>query len=85
MDSILYVIGLITAGLCLAMGSVSLLAGLDKDGERIDLVFGIMCFLLFIFFIIPPVGFIVHDKAPYPASVLFKRLFNWSYAECFPG
>ncbi|HTS43037.1 MAG TPA: sigma 54-interacting transcriptional regulator [Puia sp.] len=84
MESLLQTIALITAGLSLAMGSISLMAGLYKDGEKIDLLFGIMCLFLFIFFVIPPVGFIVLDKAPYPVGILLKRLFNFSYAGMFP-
>jgi len=84
MDSFLYVIGLITACLSLTMGSVSLLAGLDKDGEKIDLLLRFMCLSLFVFFIIPPAGFIVLDKAPYPTAIIWKRLFNISYVAMFP-
>jgi PAS domain S-box-containing protein len=80
MEFFFLVIALITAGLSLAMGSVSILSGLSRDGEKVDLVFGIMCLALFIFFIIPPVGFVWIDKAPYPGSVLLKRVFNFLYA-----
>jgi hypothetical protein len=66
MEFFFLVIALITAGLSLAMGSVSLISGLSKDGEKVDLVFGIMCLSLFIFFITPPIGFVWLDKAPYP-------------------
>jgi PAS domain S-box-containing protein len=80
MEFFFLIIALITAGLSLAMGSVSLISGLSKDGEKVDLVFGVMCLALFVFFIIPPVGFVWLDKAPYPGSVLFKRVFNFLYA-----
>jgi formate hydrogenlyase transcriptional activator len=78
------VIALITAGLCLAMGSVSLISGMSKDGEKIDLVFGIMCLALFTFFLIPPVGFVWVDRAPYDSVILFKRVFNFFYGATMP-
>jgi formate hydrogenlyase transcriptional activator len=84
MEFFFLTIALITAGISLAMGSVSLLSGLSKDGEQIDLVFGIMCISLFIFFIIPPVGFVWIDKAPYSESILVKRIFNFFYGAMMP-
>jgi PAS domain S-box-containing protein len=78
------VIALITAGLSLAMGSVSLISGMSKDGEKIDLVFGIMCLALFVFFLIPPVGFVWVDQAPYSSVILFKRIFNFFYGATMP-
>jgi PAS domain S-box-containing protein len=84
MEFFFLVIALITAGLSLAMGSVSLISGLSKDGEKVDLVFGIMCLSLFIFFILPPIGFVWLDKAPYPGPVLLKRVFNFLYASGMP-
>ncbi len=77
-------IALITAGISLAMGCVSLFSGLHKDGEKIDLLFGIMCLSLFIYFIIPPIGFVLLDKAPYPFLIIIKRAFNFFYAAMIP-
>jgi formate hydrogenlyase transcriptional activator len=84
MEFFFLTIALITAGISLAMGSVSILSGLNKDGEKIDLVFGIMCISLFIFFVIPPVGFVWIDQAPYPAVILVKRIFNFMYGAMMP-
>jgi formate hydrogenlyase transcriptional activator len=84
MEFFFLVIALITAGLSLAMGSVSLMSGLSKDGEKVDVVFGVMCLSLFIFFILSPIGFVWLDKAPYPGSVLLKRVFNFLYACLMP-
>jgi formate hydrogenlyase transcriptional activator len=80
MEFFFLVIALITAGLSLAMGSVSLMSGISKYGEKVDLIFGAMCLSLFVFFILPPIGFVWLDKAPYPGSVLLKRVFNFLYA-----
>ncbi|MEJ0083663.1 MAG: hypothetical protein WDM78_22550 [Puia sp.] len=55
-----------------------------RTGEKIDVVFGAMCLALFIFFLLPPVGFILTDKAPYTAGVLFKRIFNFFYGAMIP-
>jgi len=44
---------LTTAGLCLAMGSISLFNGMGRDGEKVDLVFGCVCLDFFIFLILP--------------------------------
>ncbi|HTB26039.1 MAG TPA: sigma 54-interacting transcriptional regulator [Puia sp.] len=84
MEFFLLVIALITAGISLAMGSASLTEGLSKDGEKIDLVFGIMCISLFVFFIIPPLGFVWVDRAPYSGTVIIKRVFNFLYAGIMP-
>jgi PAS domain S-box-containing protein len=77
-------IALITAGISLAMGAVSLVSGINRDGEKVDVVFGIMCLSLFLFFILPPVGFVWEDKAPYPNIILWKRVFNFLYGALMP-
>ena len=84
MESFYFTIALITAGIALAMGLISLSAALHKDGERIDLVFGVMCLCLFIFFVIPPVGFVLVDKAPYPISIDTKRIFTPGFFNYIP-
>ena len=48
-------------------------------GEKADLVFGMMTLCLFIFIVLPPTGFILEDKPPYPIEVEIKRIFSWSY------
>src|SRR5450432_2783385 len=72
MEFFFLVIALITAGLSLAMGQESFFTVLRKKGEKVD--------FLFVFFILPPIGFVWLDKAPYPGSVLLKRVFNFLYA-----
>ena len=79
------VIVLITAGLCLAVGVISLVNGLSRGGEKVDIVFGAMCPALFKFFFIPPVGFVLAEKAPYTADILLKRVFNFFNGGCLPG
>ncbi|HEY6977524.1 MAG TPA: sigma 54-interacting transcriptional regulator [Chitinophagaceae bacterium] len=84
MDSFYTIIALLTAGVSLATGLINLFTGLHKDGDKVDLVFGVMCLWMFIFFLIPPIGFILEDKAPYPLQVDIKRLFNNTFNGLFP-
>jgi hypothetical protein len=83
MDPVYFKIALITAGIALAMGLVSLFTGLHKDGDKVDLIFGIMCICMFIHFTLPPAGFVVIDKAPYPLQIIMKRTFNFLYGGFF--
>jgi PAS domain S-box-containing protein len=84
MDSIQIVVALLSAGVALFAGLVSLFTGLHKDGEKVDLVFGILCLAIVIYFLYPPMGFIVLDKAPYPVQIVIKRIFNVSFFVLFP-
>jgi formate hydrogenlyase transcriptional activator len=84
MESFSVIFGLITAGVSLAMGLVCLSASLHKDADKADLVFGFMCLSVFIYFILPPAGFIVIDKAPYPLQIIEKRAFNFINGALFP-
>ncbi len=77
-------IALITAGVALFAGLVSFFIGLHKDGEKTDLIFGILCVAVFIFFLSPPLGFIMADKAPYTFEIIIKRIFNFSFFGLFP-
>lgn len=84
MNSFYFIVALLTAGASLAAGLISLFIGLLKDSERTDLVFGITCLCMFFFFILPPVGFILDDKAPYTLQVITKRFFNFSFSALLP-
>ena len=84
MESFYTIIALITAGVSLATGLINLFTGLHKDAEKVDLVFGIMCLCMFIRFLIPPIGFILQDKAPYPLQIDIKRVFNSAFNGLFP-
>jgi len=84
MESVYFIIALLTAGIALAMGLVSSFTGLHRDGNKADLIFGIMCISMFLHFILPPAGFVLIDKAPYPLPVIIKRIFNFLYAGLFP-
>lgn len=83
MEEFYYTLGLITAGVSLAMGSISLFIGFKRN-DRTDLIFGVMGMCLFVFFLIPPVGFILHDQPPYPDSILIKRIFIYVYYALIP-
>ena len=84
MESFQTIIALITAGVSLAMGLIYLSSGLNRDADKADLVFGFMCVSVFIFFILPPAGFIIIDKAPYPFQIIVKRFFNFLNGALFP-
>ncbi|HTB27017.1 MAG TPA: sigma 54-interacting transcriptional regulator [Puia sp.] len=84
MESVQLSIALLTAGVALFAGLVSLFIGLHKDGEKTDLFFGLLCIAIFLFFIVPPVGFILTDKAPFSFEIIFKRFFNFFFFSIFP-
>src|SRR6187455_999306 len=84
MEAFYTTIALITAGVSLFAGLVNLFIGFHKEGEKVDVLFGIMCLSMFIFFMIPPVGFILHDQAPYSLEIDIKRVFNNSFNLLFP-
>jgi formate hydrogenlyase transcriptional activator len=84
MDTFLYIFALITAGVALVTGLNSIFFGTYKDGDKVDLIFGIQALLLFLFLILPPTGFIAGDQPPYPLALDIKRIFIWLYYGSFP-
>ena len=84
MEAFYTTIALITAGVSLFAGLVNLFIGFHKEGEKVDVLFGSMCLAMFIFFMIPPAGFILHDQAPYGLQIDIKRIFNNSFNLLFP-
>src|SRR5688572_14197915 len=65
------------------MGLISFFIGLRKE-DKTDLIFGILGLLLFVFFLVPPGGFILNDHAPYSDEIIFKRIFIFAYYGLFP-
>lgn len=66
------------------MGTVSLFLGI-KNKDKTDLIFGVMALGLFVFLLMPPLGFISNtDQPPYSSEILIKRLFNFSYYGLMP-
>ena len=84
METFYTVVALITAGVALCAGLINLFIGLRKGSEKYDLLFGIMCLSIFIFFMVPPIGFILEDKAPYIAEIKLKRVFNFGFSALLP-
>jgi len=76
-------LGLVSAGVSLAMGSIYLFLAIKKR-ESTYLYFGLMGLTLVFFFLTPPLGFIQHDVPPYPASILIKRVFIFTYYALTP-
>jgi len=83
MMDVITILAFITAGTSLSMGIISFFIGLRKL-SRTDLIFGIMGLCLFVFFILPPAGFILTDYAPYSSEILIKRIFVFGYYALFP-
>lgn len=77
-------LALLTAGACLLSGTINFVGGLYKGGDRTELIFGLLSFTAFFFLVIPPMGFIVTDIAPYSPSILVKRMFIWGYYMTLP-
>jgi len=78
-----YILALLTAGISLAMGTISFYLGW-KQREKVHLVFGLMALCLFVFIVLPPAGFLSSNKPPYPLEFLLKRIFSYSYYALFP-
>jgi hypothetical protein len=73
MEDLYTTLALLTTGVALAMGSISLFIGVKRNNKT-QLIFGAMGLCLVTFFLIPPIGFILHDHAPYPTNILVKRI-----------
>jgi len=84
MISIYTGLALVTAGIAALSGILHLISGLSKDGEKADILFGLLSLSAFIFLILPPQGFILSDEAPYPVSIEIKRIFIWLYYGLLP-
>src|SRR5688572_5718424 len=84
MESLYQVIAILTAGVSLTMGIYSLMNYLNKGREKVNLVFGLLCLSVVTFILLPPVGFILSDNAPYPFSTKIKRIFSLSFIAFFP-
>lgn len=82
METLLFAIAMINAGLALMAGFTSLVVGKRRGG--FELLFSIQAFLLFFYLVLPPSGFILRDKPPYPWILDLKRLFIWAYYGIFP-
>ena len=78
METLFQLSSILTAGIALAMGLLSFLTFFNKKGEKVDLVFGVLSLLVAFFILIPPVGFIVVDDAPYSTAIKLKRIFSFS-------
>jgi len=77
-------IAFITVGIALVSGIINLLSGLSADGEKTELVFGILLLCIVVFLLLPPVGYIIDDKAPYSLGLDIKRIFIWSHYALLP-
>jgi hypothetical protein len=84
MEQVYLVIAMLTAGVSLISGINHLLTGLHRDGEKMDLVFGILALSIFLFLMLPPIGFILADMAQYKGELIIKRIFIFSFYILLP-
>jgi len=84
MESFYSIIALLTAGVALVTAIINLYFFWNKASESTNIIFGVMALSLFLFLMLPPIGFILNDKAPYSAQVDFKRIFIWLYYILLP-
>lgn len=71
-------LALFSAGVSLVLGIIYLFVSIQRK-NRAYFLFSIMGLLLFIYFVWPPVGFILDDEPPYPTNLLWKRIFIFGY------
>jgi formate hydrogenlyase transcriptional activator len=83
MEDFFYSFALVSAGVSIAIGSIHIFLA-DRKRDDSYLLFGLMGVCLFIFFLSPPIGFILHDNPPYPLGILIKRIFIFSYYAITP-
>src|SRR5687768_8307668 len=84
MESLYDITTILGAGIALTMGLLSILKSFHRGAEKVDLVFGILCLLVAIFILLPPIGFIFIDSAPSPTSVKIKRIFHLAFMALLP-
>ncbi|MEX6689500.1 sigma 54-interacting transcriptional regulator [Danxiaibacter flavus] len=84
MEPIIFATAFITAGAALIAGLINLFVGMHKDGEKIDVLFGILALLVLLFIVVPPAGFITKVQAPYPFSFYVKCSFLWAHYLLLP-
>ena len=83
MQEFYLILAMLTAGISLAMGSISLFLGL-KNKQKTDLVFGLMALCLFAFLLLSPIGLINRYQGPYSTEIIIKRIFIFSYYMLMP-
>jgi PAS domain-containing protein len=84
MDFLFISLAFATAGICIAMGSVSLAVGFAISRKPSYFFFGVMCWAMVGFVFSAPVGFIVGDPDVYSAPIFFKRIFIFLYYTLLP-
>src|SRR5689334_3532382 len=83
MERLYQTIAILTAGMSLTMGFLSLVTFYQKGRHKVNLIYGTMCLLIVLFIMLPPVGFILPDSADL-SGIQIKRLFEFSFVAIFP-
>lgn len=84
MENTYLIIALLISGSSFSIGLISFFLGLNDKNQKEYLVFGIMSLCLTIFFLAPPIGFIIDDHAPYSLAIKLKRIFIYGYYILIP-
>jgi hypothetical protein len=78
------IIAMLISGSSFSLGLISLFFGFQDKKHKEYIVFGIMSLCLTIFFLAPPLGFIIDDQAPYSLAIIVKRIFIYTYYILIP-
>jgi hypothetical protein len=76
MEEFFLITAITIAGVAFAIGTASFALGLFEKKEKDHLLFGLMGLCLAVYFLLPPVGFILVDNPPYSYAIEIKRIFN---------
>src|SRR4029078_12008660 len=85
MESFYLNLALITAWMALVSALINLIAGVNKEGEKTEPVFGILCLPCFILLILPPGRFILKDNSSCLADPKFNHIHTWPYYALLPS
>jgi formate hydrogenlyase transcriptional activator len=78
------IIAMLISGSSFSLGLISLFFGFQDKNHKEYIIFGIMSLCLTIFFLAPPLGFIIDDHAPYSLAIIVKRIFIYTYYILIP-
>ena len=84
MESMYNVIAMMTAGVSVTMGLLSLTSFFQKERNKLHLYFSILCLLVVCYILIPPAGFILSENVADSTNLKIKRIFNFSFMGFFP-
>jgi PAS domain S-box-containing protein len=84
MENVFNLISIVTAGAAIPIGIFSLSTYIQDRSEKVFLSFSIMSLSLAVFYLIPPIGLVIREAAPYPVQLEIKRFFIYCYYAIIP-